>query len=310
MEKLAGGGCLSCQIECEIEWRTRIALADAQRAILRHFQGKTDVWIDEYRVKRFAKYQRRIGTRSRYSRYAFATVGDWLALHGLSPFYKPETTTWPPRKERPHDRIAVHSYPFSEIKTTNCAHAFYAFADNAALQENNRRPRLFVFKRSLEITQVEGGGDDSMLASCAGGPDEQKGIDLARAEEATLFANTVNQLLADYERVELDRSDNNLGCAYIRKIYRILPLDGYEKTPHSEKGRGRVRLAVYSIFDNTSRYAMKLVWNTNLMNRNAFALMRFLATPLPRLRLAYRPIGLPLPLGRRVWTRSCRRYPR
>lgn len=239
--------CSYCQIECEIEWRARISLADAQRMILQHFRDKSDVWVDEYRIKRFAQYQRRVGTRTHYSRYRFSTIRDFLTLHGLSPFYSSFTAGCAGRAAD-CDQNIIAVTPFSELKTTNCAHSFYALARNSSLQANNLWPRIFVIKRSLEIVNVESAYQTNAI-------DRQRNIEKhpgasGEAEILTTLAESIDNVFMDYQRSEMDRSDNNLGMAYVRKLYRIIPFDekSHDK-PINQHDTGRLRLAIYSIFD-------------------------------------------------------------
>lgn len=217
----------NCEIETELEWRSRISLGDAQHLLARWFRGRTGVYAEEYRLRRYARYIRRMGCRVEFQQYDFDTIGDYLRVSGLAwDHVSPQTAT-----------VTC----FSNVKTTNCNHLiFYPFrtrsyemvnsdvllqcskTDDLALE--NMWPPVFLLKRSLEMN------------------------------ESFLEVTSLNAV----ESVEMDRSDNNLGGAIVRKTCRNLVLRDDFRREYS------CRLALYSILDEYQQVRFELALECEL----------------------------------------------
>lgn len=209
--------CDLCYVETEIEWRTRLELMEVQNLLHHWFRGRSCT-VETYRIRRHSRFLRRQGTKREYERYEYSTIVDYLRLNGL---------------DLENDASDASEQCFSVIKTTNCSHMlFYPRRPNAYLlddvskpigtgiEADNRYPQLFLFKRSLEIN------------------------------DAYIAADTFE----DVEFVEMEKSDNNLGGAIVRKICRPIICRPTKKNGSTIE----IRLAMYSILDEYQQIRFEL----------------------------------------------------
>lgn len=217
----------NCEIETELEWRSRISLGDAQHLLARWFRGQTGVYTEEYRLRRYARYIRRMGCRIEFERYDFDTIGDFLCLCGLA---------W---DDSPPRTATVTC--FSNVKTTNCNHLiFYPF-----------RTRNYEVANSPDVSLQSSKADDLVLENMW-----PPVFLLKRSLEMNESFLDVSSLSA-VDTVEMDRSDNNLGGAVVRKTCRNLIL----RDNHREY---LCRLALYSILDEYQQVRFELALECEL----------------------------------------------
>lgn len=246
--------CKQCNIETEIEWRIRLTLENAQSILSKHFKNRNNCTIEEYRLQKYARYQRRTGARTFHKKFAFDTLGEYVKLNGLviddygSDDDNQNETNNTLSSDDENERVTL----FSDLKTTNCSHVLFyprkpsvykivsgkigmetvenvnhnddnddnnGKDDNAKIDRldvDNNWPQLFLLKRSLEIN------------------------------DAYVDANTLEKT----ETIEMEKSDNNLGAAVIRKLTRYVrcakatTINSNNKTKYR-----RYRLALYAIMD-------------------------------------------------------------
>lgn len=236
-----------CEIETELEWRSRISLGDAQQLLRTWFQNQNNVFIEEYRLRRYARYLRRVGCRTEARKFSFETIGDYLNLCGL---------LGTDLQHSARDPTKCRSTCFSNVKTTNCNHLiFYPFQTksyairgvngaNVSLLTSsfddllleNKWPPVFLLKRSLEMN------------------------------ESFLVVDSLEMA----ENVEMERSDNNLGGSIVRKICRNLILF----SPTAPSQEYFCRLAIYSILDEYQQIRYELALECELTNSPAGRLCR------------------------------------
>lgn len=225
-------------VETELEWRVRLTLREAQIVMDKWLRGSYCI-ADAYRLRRHAGFVRRVGSRVHHERYDFQTLADYVRLNGLRGL---------PSDDQTNDCSTTRPIVdyFSEVKTTNCAHLLFVptaprqhqlLDDRLAelaraydeqcdshnvLELDNAWPRLFVFKRSLEL------------------------------HNCSVHTDSLEQT-AD---IENDKSDNNLGASVVRKIYRFV-----ETRDLSTGSRPRTlefRIALYSFLDEYQQIRYEL----------------------------------------------------
>lgn len=237
------------EIECEIEWRSRLSLLDVHNLLNVFFRNVDNVFIEEYRLTRHCNMQRRLGTRLHYKRFAFDNIDDLLRLLGINvPLDCLRDAAKAQMSENKEENNAHHEAQifncnfstdftidtFSHVKMTNCSHTFYFYDDTVDHRSNNHWPRVFQCKRSIEIDDTS----DEDFNDCEAAAFEDGRYS---GSSSLPFRLTAKQTEA-FERLELtglDKSDNNLGLQYIRKMYRYFERENFTK----------IRLAVYFIFD-------------------------------------------------------------
>lgn len=211
--------CDKCSVETELEWRTLITLRDFQRIQDTWFKGRDNVYKQEYELRRFAKFQRRLGGTFFYNRYDYDSLDDYARLNHIDLNELDEEFT--PKANGTYE-------VFSEIKTTNCSDLlFYAKAprpgltidgkksarnENVALSNDNRWIKMFLFKRSLEMRDCY-----------------------------WCFRN-----FTEAENYQRDRSDNNLGALTVRKLCRFVECRRENETNDTSQS---FRIALYTFHD-------------------------------------------------------------
>lgn len=270
-----------CLIETEIEWRTRLSLENAQRVLQKWFKGRTYCTVEEYRLRRYTRYHRRIGARVHHVRYDFDTIGDYLSLHGLN--YRrgddrPPRTRTTTAYDLDHTNLTEY---FSNVKTTNCAHMiFYPFRSG---------PHRFDDPMDEQLTQLWKANRDTKSGVIgngvkidANGSENSESIEIDNVwVQLFLFKRSLEMnnafldvnTLEGAEFVEMEKSDNNLGCAVVRKISRFLQCrrqfpsscssssassSSASSSSRNHDKRLEFRLALYSIMDEYQQIRYEL----------------------------------------------------
>lgn len=267
------------EIECEIEWRTRLSALDVHNVMHVFFRNVDNVFVEEYRLTRHCNMQRRLGTRTLYDSFEYDDVKQLLDLCGIPIKLSQSTTTaafnGSTTKIATTDAMArdnnLHVNTFSQIKMTNCSHTFYYYDTNVDHRNNNLWPRIFQCKRSIEITddqndEVNDASDDVEKEFAA-----PSRLSLEKLDEA-LRDSQLSEKLSRLQTCELDKSDNNLGVQYIRKMYRYFSHRNFDK----------VRLALYFLFDEYQQISYELSLEYEFTN-GYDVIVRSLASTTPHL---------------------------
>lgn len=209
--------------EIEIEWRRRVSMLEAQRLLWHMVRGKERVVVEQYRVRHHGEVHRRLGQVRVYDHgsFNFTSFDDLLALLDA------------PLARRP--RAAADASPLSLVKLTTCFHTMFFFDPDVSLAENNQFPRVFCCKRSRELVDwvVDEPAQTEPFEPRTPPPDDYP-LDLS----------ALNAALREQEMFEMDRSDNNLGLRFYRKVYYLT--------------EANVRLCLYAILDEFGTVSYEL----------------------------------------------------
>lgn len=224
-----------CELETEVEWRARITLLDSQRVLQRVFRGEREVFCDEYRIKRCAKFQIRVGMKYKYDTppAPHETYGEFMQRQGLD------------MNDQGGTKLGLRVVKeVGNVKSTNCVHALFVLPRRSELVNTNRWPKIVAMKRAIEVAYKE---DTTSLTT------KKK-----RARSVEEKMAEIEAYLERFERDEMNCSDNNLGILFVRKMYFYKPL---------RDGR-RLRVALYSFFDEYQQVRHELSVEVELDRRN------------------------------------------
>lgn len=260
-------------IEVEIEWRHRLNIVEAQRLLLNLTRGRDIVYVENYRVRSHGELHKRLGELKifRNESFSFRSYEELLTLLE-APFAN-------------HDKCSNVRRPetvtLSLIKLTTCFHTYFFFDETCTLESNNKFPRMFCCKRSSEINDPVAVGKvrsedervfepSSPTHSPSRASTELSKIEPLRAtkptdnyERVTPSVNLTDknlpgidteQLARKLEAVEdfeRDKSDNNLGLRFYRKVYFFVD--------------DQIRVCLYAILDEfgTVRYEVGIEREVN-----------------------------------------------
>lgn len=216
------------QKEIEIEWRRRLSLLEAQRILLQVIRGQANVIVENYRIRNYGDVHRRLGEYRLYDNYQFNfdTFAEYMRLIDGPLCSSDESST----KTRSNEQ-QCNERLISFVKLTTCFHHYYYFDRRLPLEENNRYPRIFCCKRSVEIDESSSTTTKKTTTTTTT-TTAATNISNNSEEEETISIAARITTLEDYE---MDRSDNNLGIKFVHKVY-IFTAD-------------EVRICLYAVLD-------------------------------------------------------------